>query len=169
MNHPVDSVEWVDRDSLDANDYNPNHVAPIELDLLATSILEDGWTHPLVVTPDNVIIDGYHRWLVSDREDVRALTDGKVPVVTLDKDRAHLMMSTVRHNRARGIHGVLPMADMVRNLMDHHGLEDSDLIDLLGMDIDEIERLYDQAGMPEKNADHEFNRGWVPDDTRTSA
>ena len=33
-NQPVGKVKWVDRNDLNANDYNPNFVAPPELELL---------------------------------------------------------------------------------------------------------------------------------------
>ena len=45
---PVDCVAWVKADSVGANDYNPNSVAPPEMKLLEHSILEDGYTQPIV-------------------------------------------------------------------------------------------------------------------------
>jgi ParB-like chromosome segregation protein Spo0J len=164
LSQPVDAVRWVPRDELHANDYNPNRVAPPELELLARSILEDGWTQPIVARPDGGIVDGFHRWTVAGRADVAALTAGRVPVVYLDRPRADQMLSTIRHNRARGIHGVRPMASIVRELVDEHGLTESELDRRLGMEREEVERLYDQAGMPEKvsRAKEAFSPGWVP-------
>ena len=46
---PITTVEWVDPESLRANGYNPNHVAPPEMRLLKLSIMETGWTQPIVV------------------------------------------------------------------------------------------------------------------------
>jgi hypothetical protein len=46
---PVDFVKWVQADEVKANDYNPNSVASPEMALLETSILEDGYTQPIVV------------------------------------------------------------------------------------------------------------------------
>jgi len=161
---PVDSVKWTDRGNLRANGYNPNHVPPIELDLLALSIIEDGWTQPIVARSDGEIVDGFHRWTVSARPDVSALTGGLVPVVFLDKSLADQMLSTIRHNRARGIHGVRPMAEIVRQLVDQHGLTSGALEERLGMESEEVERLYDSAGMPERVAREkkEFSPGWIP-------
>jgi ParB-like chromosome segregation protein Spo0J len=62
---PVNQVQWIDRNELNANDYNPNYVAPPELELLKTSIKEDGWTQPIVILQDKTIVDGFHRWTVS--------------------------------------------------------------------------------------------------------
>ena len=98
---PVNAVKWVDRNSLNANDYNPNFVAPPELELLKTSIIEDGWTQPIVILSDNTIVDGFHRWTISGDPEVGNLTDGKVPVVVVDFDKDHRMMSTIRHNRSK--------------------------------------------------------------------
>jgi hypothetical protein len=52
-NQPVANVEWVPRDSITPNDYNPNHQAPPEHRLLQVSILEDGWTQLIVVFDDD--------------------------------------------------------------------------------------------------------------------
>lgn len=41
---PVECVQWVKSDEVIANDYNPNSVAPPEMELLHTSIQEDGYT-----------------------------------------------------------------------------------------------------------------------------
>ena len=54
---PLSSLQWVDRDQLRANDYNPNKVSEDNLQLLIQSILTNGWTLPIVVRPDFTIID----------------------------------------------------------------------------------------------------------------
>jgi hypothetical protein len=41
---PVDFVRWVKADDVHANDYNPNAVAPPEMELLRLSIEADGYT-----------------------------------------------------------------------------------------------------------------------------
>src|SRR5258708_4407167 len=80
ISQPIGHVHWVKRSLLRANDYNPNHVAPPELALLKVSIMEDGWTQPIVIRKDYEIVDGFHRWTVSGDPEVSALTDGMVPV-----------------------------------------------------------------------------------------
>lgn len=47
-NEPVDFVKWVKNTSIGANDYNPNTVAPPEMELLRLSIANDGYTQPIV-------------------------------------------------------------------------------------------------------------------------
>ena len=62
ISSPLSTLQWVDRDQVRPNDYNPNKVSKQNLDLLKQSILANGWTLPIVVRPDMTIIDGYHRW-----------------------------------------------------------------------------------------------------------
>jgi ParB-like chromosome segregation protein Spo0J len=161
---PLDAVAWVPRANIRPNDYNPNAVPPPELRLLRISLLEDGWTQPIVVHRDtNVIVDGEHRWTVAADPEVAGLTGGLVPVVYVEGDLAHRMMSTVRHNRARGEHGVRPMAGIVRALLES-GCEKEDVMVLLQMEEEEVDRLAERAGMPEVvgRQGAGFNAGWVP-------
>jgi ParB-like chromosome segregation protein Spo0J len=63
-NEPVDCVEWVQSNLIEANDYNPNTVAPPEMKLLECSIVEDGYTMPIVTwleDGEREVIDGFHR------------------------------------------------------------------------------------------------------------
>lgn len=164
-NQPLMSVEWVDRGKLHANRYNPNHVSPREMKLLKISILEDGWTQPIVARTDGEIVDGFHRWTTSADKEVYAMTGGKVPVVYLNVPAEHQMMSTIRHNRARGNHAVLKMADIVRHLVDEEGLTFEEVGTRLQMEEEEVDRLYDQSGMTERGSKETFNVGWVPIDS----
>lgn len=166
---PLSRVQWVPRESLQPNNYNPNKMAPPERELLIVSIVSDGWTQPIVIYRLNAvaieIVDGFHRWNVSDDPRVMALTGGLVPIVELpaSADREHRMMSTIRHNRARGAHGVLPMAEIVRALIEA-GKSPEDIQELLQMEDEEVERLAERAGMPIVIARRHdtFNKGWEP-------
>lgn len=170
---PVSRVQWINTHDIDPNDYNPNHVAPVEMKLLKRSILEDGWTQPCVVIPalpgqgngkPYVLVDGHHRWLTSQDPEVAARTNGLVPCVVLPiaEDRAHQMMSTVRHNRARGTHHVRGMADIVGELADELGVNAQEVMTRLGMDKEEFSRLHERGKMTTRHGGGEFNSGWVP-------
>lgn len=158
---PVASVQWVDRGELHSNHYNPNKVAPPEMELLKISILEDGWTMPIVVLPDFTIVDGFHRWTISGDPQVSALTGGLVPVVVVALDETHRMMSTIRHNRARGTHGVLPMADIVCTMIEE-GVSMQEICERLGMEDEEVIRLANRNGIPVRMINQDYNRSWVP-------
>jgi len=204
-------VEWVAHGSIKPNKYNPNRMTPADRSLLRQSLLEDGWTQPIVVTPDNTIIDGEQRWVTAqltttpadirnvlsrldDRQasgaevsqsvrhrleealhrleqavqagvtpSIAAITGGMVPVTHLDLgDNAHLMISTIRHNRARGDHKLDSMADITRDLM-ALGLDLDDLESRLGMSNDEVDRFLDMAGAAEQMLRQQaagFSQSW---------
>jgi len=161
---PINKVEWLKASELKANDYNPNHVAPIELKLLKISLIEDGWTQPVVIRENNEIVDGFHRWMLcKEDKQVSTLTEGMVPVVKLtNKDISNQMMSTIRHNRARGVHGVMLMSDIVQKLKDENKVPDKVIQEKLGMEEEEVERLHDQSGMTKRGSKKTFNTGWRP-------
>ena len=164
MKQPIDKIQWIDRDKLKPNNYNPNMVAPPELKLLKISILEDGWTQPIVVNADMTIVDGFHRWTISDDKDLREVTGGKVPVVIMDsKDKSHQMMSTIRHNRARGTHAVLKMCDIVSDLQEQ-GLSNGEIEKRLQMEDEEVIRLLTRKGLPVQVVEkgEELGKAWVP-------
>jgi ParB-like chromosome segregation protein Spo0J len=163
---PVSAVEWVPRDRLSANDWNPNKQAPPERRLLKTSILENGWTQPIVVREHDdgarlEIVDGYHRWLIAADKQVAALTGDLVPIVRLPQCPPDLArMATVRHNRARGTHHVLGMADIVADLL-QFGLSPEEIGRRLEMDDEEVDRLADRGIMIKRGAAEAFGNGWT--------
>lgn len=165
VNQPISRVRWVHRDKLKPNSYNPNAVAPPELDLLKRSILEDGWTQPIVLHTDNTIVDGFHRWTVSGDLDIYRLTGGLVPVVYLDqKTPTDRRIATIRHNRARGSHAVLKMADIVESLL-RAGLPVPEIQARLGMEREEIVRLATRKGIPKSKIIQEsgWSNAWTPE------
>lgn len=140
---PLQSLKWVDRNLLKANDYNPNKVSEDNLKLLVQSILTNGWTLPIVCRPDYTIIDGFHRWTVSGREPLLTKLHGQVPVVFVNHtDRADDIYGTITHNRARGTHLLEPMKAIVKELLDS-GKEIKEISKELGMTPEEVFRLSD--------------------------
>ena len=157
---PISRVEWVDRETLKPNDYNPNRVMKPEMELLIISILESGWTQPIVVLDDRTIVDGFHRYTVSADKRLFERYGGKVPIVTIEADPVHRKMATVRHNRARGTHGVLPMSKIVLSMIED-GVPRTEIARRLGMEDEEIERLTMRLGMPAR-AGKGFGKAWTP-------
>lgn len=132
----------MDRNWLKANDYNPNKVSEDNLQLLTQSILTNGWTLPIVVRPDYTIIDGFHRWTVAGREPLVSMLKGKVPVVIVDHhgSREEDIYGTITHNRARGIHLLEPMKNIVKELL-NDGKSVQEISTQLGMRPEEVFRL----------------------------
>lgn len=141
---PLSSLQWVERERLHANDYNPNKVSEENLKLLVQSILTNGWTLPIVVRPDYTIIDGFHRWTVASREPLHTMLGGKVPVVVVDHhgDDSADVYGTITHNRARGTHLLEPMKAIVKRLIDE-GKSIQEIGKQLGMKPEEVFRLSD--------------------------
>ena len=140
---PLASLQWIERDRLRANDYNPNKVSEDNLQLLMQSIETNGWTLPIVVRPDFTIIDGFHRWTVAGREPLKTQLGGKVPVVIVEHDDASDdIYGTITHNRARGTHLLEPMKAIVKRLLDD-GKTVDEIGKQLGMKPEEVFRLSD--------------------------
>ena len=165
----VDCVQWVPEDLVIANDYNPNSVAPPEMELLHTSIQEDGYTQPIVVFEHDGIyevVDGFHRNRVGkEYDDIRERIHGYLPVTVINDDRhdkADRIASTIRHNRARGKHQVEKMSDIVIDLK-RRNWSDEKIARELGMDADEVLRLTQITGLAEMFADQEFSEAWEVD------
>lgn len=163
---PVDFVRWVKNTTVHANDYNPNSVAPPEMELLRLSIRADGYTQPIVSMPhDGVfeVIDGFHRHRVGKEcADIQSRVHGYLPVVQIrgsQEGKSDRMAATIRHNRARGKHKVEAMSDIVIELK-RRNWSDEKICRELGMDQDEVLRLCQITGLAELFADQEFSRAW---------
>lgn len=166
---PVDCVQWVKEELVIANDYNPNTVAPPEMELLHTSIEEDGYTQPIVVYKHDGIyevVDGFHRNRVGkEYTDIKERIHGYLPVTIINDDRhekADRIASTIRHNRARGKHRVEAMSDIVIELK-RRNWSDKKIGRELGMDADEVLRLTQITGLAEMFADKDFSEAWEVD------
>ena len=169
--HPVDLVQWVRHETVEANDYNPNSVAPPEMELLHLSIAADGYTQPIVTNQEDdtrVVVDGFHRNRVGrEYPDVADTLHGYLPVVQIRAeadDRSDRIASTIRHNRARGKHSVMKMTDIVLELK-RRNWSDAKIGKQLGMDDDEVLRLSQIGGLADSFADRSFSDAWeVADD-----
>lgn len=162
---PVYNVKSIPIAKIRANSYNPNSVAPPEMELLEVSIWEDGYTMPVVCyyLPDEdiyEIVDGYHRFTtlktskrIFDRE------NGMLPVVVINKDESNRMASTIRHNRARGSHSIDLMSNIVAELT-KSGMSDAWILKHVGMDKDELLRLKQITGLADLFKDKEFSQAF---------
>lgn len=162
---PVYGVKAVPVEKIRANEYNPNHVAPPEMKLLYESILEDGYTMPIVCyyrKDEDIyeIVDGFHRYSVMlHHKDIYEREHGMLPVSIIDKPIGERMASTIRHNRARGSHDIDLMSNIVRELKEM-GMSDNLIMKKLGMDADEVIRLKQITGLADLFKDHEFSKSW---------
>jgi len=165
---PVDCVIWVKNETVYANDYNPNSVAPPEMELLRLSISNDGYTQPIVSMLDETgesreVIDGFHRNRVGKEcEEIQSRVHGYLPVVTIresQEGKCDRIASTIRHNRARGKHQVESMSDIVVDLKKRNW-SPKKISKELGMDPDEVLRLTQISGLTELFKNQDFSNAW---------
>jgi ParB-like chromosome segregation protein Spo0J len=173
---PVDFVRWVKNPLVYSNDYNPNSVAPPEMELLRLSIEADGYTQPIVSMSDPdgkfEVIDGFHRHRVGKEcEQIQQKVHGYLPLVQIREsqvDKTNRMASTIRHNRARGKHKVEAMSDIVIELK-RRNWSNERIARELGMDDDEVLRLCQITGLQDAFLDEQFSQAWdavIMDDDR---
>lgn len=166
---PVDCVIWIKSEMLQANDYNPNSVAPPEMELLGRSISQDGYTQPIVSwSHDGIyeVVDGFHRHRVGKEfPEINERIHGYLPITIINgerEDKGDRIAATIRHNRARGKHQVESMSDIVLELK-RRNWSDAKIGKELGMDPDEVLRLTQITGLAEMFADKEFSEAWEVD------
>lgn len=166
---PVDCVQWINSAFVQANDYNPNSVAPPEMRLLEKSIQEDGYTQPIVAWEKNnlfEVVDGFHRNRIGKESAyVRERVFGYLPVTIINQDRqdkGDRIAATIRHNRARGKHRVDAMSDIVVELKRRNWSDDK-IGNELGMEPDEVLRLTQISGLAEMFKDQDFSMSWEID------
>ena len=143
---PAYGVRAVPIEKIVANSYNPNIMAPPEMRLLELSIWEDGYTMSCVcyyLEEDDLyeIVDGYHRYLVMKQSQrIYDREKGMLPVTVIEKDISTRMASTIRHNRARGMHNLEHMTEKVTELV-KSGLSEKWIMHKNGKDNKEILRF----------------------------
>lgn len=177
MSEPCLAPQLVPAAEVHGNAYNPNVVAPPEMKLLHLSIQQDGVTMCIVgyAVPEGgtEIVDGFHRSQVCKGEardgrkmaswqDVAARLRGYLPISYIDKPADERQASTIRHNRARGKHGVGQMSEIVQDLFFNAGWSDTRIAEHLGMEPDEVLRLRQIGGLADLFAAEEFSEAWEP-------
>lgn len=172
-NEPVDFVKWIPNTEVVANDYNPNKVAPPEMELLEISIMNDGYTQPIVTWQNKdkektEVIDGFHRHRVGkESKIISQRIKGYLPTVIIreeQNEKNNRIASTIRHNRARGKHLVNAMSDIVIELKNRNWTNDR-IARELGMDADEILRLCQISGLESLFKDDDFSKSWNIEDS----
>lgn len=157
---PCLDVKIVDIDKVQANTYNPNNVSDQNMKLLEESIMANGFCFAVVTVYDPdidkyVIVDGFHRYLIF-RDYLQAR---ELPIIILDHDITKRMEATIQFNRARGVHQVELMGDLVRALVEQ-GVPDEEIAEKLGMDIEEVYRLKQITGIAELFKNQIYSRSW---------
>ena len=160
INLPVMEPIIVPIDMVQANNYNPNNVPTNNMLLLERSIIDNGFCFAVVTIWDQesekyIIIDGFHRYTIF-RDYLGA---EELPIIVLNHGIKQRMASTVQFNRARGIHQVELMGDLVQALV-NQGAADEDIAKHLGMEMEEVYRLKQITGIAEIFKNQAYSRAW---------
>lgn len=170
MTDPIDKITWTPAEALTANPWNPNRVHKAELRLLERSLLATGWIQPILANPTGLIIDGFHRWRLSqDSKAVQKRWGGLVPVATLDVTVPEAMLMTVRINRAKGVHAAVEMHHLVHALLTVHDYDVETIMREMGGTRDEVEALAAEGLFAARNISAwAYSPAWYPvEDGRT--
>ena len=154
------NVRLVPIQQVQANNYNPNTVSRHNMVLLQESILANGFCFPIVTIYDPdleryIIIDGFHRYSILKDY----LGCEQIPVVVLEHNITQRMEATVQFNRARGVHQVELMGDLVAALA-KQGVADDEIAVKLGMELEEVLRLKQVTGIAELFKNQQYSSSW---------
>lgn len=142
-----------------ANDYNPNKMPSLEMQLLKECILKYGFIFPILACYDHekdmyMIIDGYHRY-----ETLKRLKSEQALIVDLAIPIEEAMQLTVLMNKIKGMHQVESMSKLVVKLS-ALGLSDVEIANNLGIEAEEYIRLKQQLGIAVYYSQHEYSKSW---------
>jgi ParB-like chromosome segregation protein Spo0J len=164
--------QWVPREEIEPNDWNPNEMTDEQRERLYKSLMDNGWTQPIVIhAEEHYIIDGEQRWHVAGREEFAQRADvtpdgvssGYVPVFGITVDDDHAKVATVQHNRARGKLDANRLQDYLSQLRQRRVMDD--VLDRIGVKEDMAKRLLDEVTAKKAVGETaEFSAPWEPVD-----
>ena len=157
---PCMEVQIVPIDKVRANNYNPNAVSDNNMNLLEESIMSNGFCFAVVTIYDPdldqyIIVDGFHRYSIFKDY----LQADELPIIVLNQTIEQRMEATVQFNRARGVHQVELMADLVVALV-RQGVEDTEIAEKLGMEMEEVLRLKQVTGIADVFKNQTYSVAW---------
>lgn len=153
-------------DSIRAADWRATHMLLPDLKLLTQSMVEYGWISPIIVRKkDSVIIDGFHRWLIAQKDAEFRKRHGKktVPVVFMDIDLIDAMVMHIRLNRARGVLMARYISLLAKDILASKKYQRTEIKRLLAMSEDELAVLLDGSLLKHRKiSEYEYSKAWVP-------
>ena len=161
---PISNIVWKLAKQLNPNDYNPNRVLTDEFKLLNLNMIRFGWIQPILINKNDIIIDGFHRWRLSqDSEELYKKYSGRVPCVVMDISDREAMLLTIRMNRAKGVHEASSMAVIAKKLINDYDMTPKGLMTELGMSRDEVELLLADTVFEIKGINNwQYSKAWYP-------
>jgi GNAT superfamily N-acetyltransferase len=148
------------REIIVQKDHQGRGVGRLLLNLLKRKARAAGATSLFARCPVDLPANGWYAAMGFALEGVEATRSGRElnlwRLTLRPRDR---MAATIRHNRARGVHGVMPMAEIVATML-REGWADDEIARELGMDADEVLRFKQQVALPELFRQGEYSAAW---------
>lgn len=155
-NSPIENIVWKNPNDLIANDYNPNVVFTNEMKLLEFSLKRQSWIQPILISKENIIIDGFHRYTIAKRN------DWLVPCAVLDISDIERRLLTIRINRAKGSHIAIRMSDIIKGLL-RDGVTEAEIAEHIGADKEEVRLLSLEDVFESFDLEnHTYSKSWIP-------
>lgn len=142
-------------DEIFPNTYNPNRQSDRDFELLLESIKKHGFTVPILIRSDDMIVDGEHRWRAA-----RVLGMETVPCVVVDMTDEQMKIATLRMNRARGSDDLERVGAMLLDLQKLGAIDWA--VDTLGITDSDLDKLLGEGKVTEMGG-AEYSQAWIPD------
>ena len=158
-------IQYVNINDLKESPWRATYVLKPDLTVLAESLNDYGWISPIIVrAKTNEIIDGFHRWFLSQNDKtLRKRDKGMVPVIYIKCDEVEAMMMHLRLNRGRGEVLAKYMSHIIKDALRSRKYKEKDLVRMLRMSTDELDLMMDGTLIKVKKvAEHQYSKAWVP-------
>ncbi len=163
---PIDFVEWVPASTLEANGWNPNHMAQNELNMLSGSMRKYGMFQAIVTSEiaegKRRIIDGWHRNYTGSTDSVmKKRMYGYLPISYVKGDEADQREATLLANETKGKHYVEKEGKVIRDLVEL-GRTGQEISKNLGKSPEELTRLgqITKTRIAAQFANKEYSKAW---------
>lgn len=145
--------------------WRATHVLKPDMHVLAESLVDYGWLSPIIVREKTFeIIDGYHRWFLSQTDKaLRKRDKGIIPVQIVKCGEVEAMLMHLRLNRGRGEVLAKHMSHIIKDALRSRKYKEDDLVRMLRMSTDELDLMIDGTLIKTKKvAEHKYSKAWVP-------
>lgn len=159
------NINYVSVNDLKEAPWRATHVLKPDMHVLAESLIDYGWIAPIIVNQKtSEIIDGYHRWFLSQTDKtLRKRDKGIIPVQFVKCGEVEAMLMHLRLNRGRGEVLAKHMSHIVKDALRSRKYKEDDLVRMLRMSTDELDLMIDGTLIKTKKvAEHKYSKAWVP-------
>ena len=157
-------IDLVPNSSIRPPNWRATYLLKPDFNLLRESMMDYGWTQPIVVQEKtSLIIDGFHRWAISQETSFIKKYGTEVPIYRKDIDDIDSMVMHIRLNRARGSILAKKMSNIIIDICVTGKYGTEEILTLLGLTDDELDlMLAPNLIKHRKVPEHKYSRAWIP-------